>query len=693
MRFLKNNIKFLLILIISTIIIYGWFSDGKIISNNSEEDLNILHAQKTAEHVSSYWSTFGTGFKTAFNMPGFLMFHSLGFLDSRKIPAFLIQAILLGTIMILGMLSMYGLIRKGLQMDSQVAFFGSLFYLLNIYSMTQIWKRFIYVHMVAWAYFPLFLYIWIKWVSEGKIVWLFTLLISSLLFTNAFGNPVFLSTFWTPVLIFIIYQIWTSRKDKKKIAQLLLRFTVGSIFWTVVNFWWLFPTFTLGSSWTAQSGQTWQGDFESLRAVSKSFPIQEILLLRQSWYLGPDNDWFDFYHNPLMIAINIFVFLVAVFGILKIRKRKFGNYLIWLSLMGLFISKGTNFPFGYTFFHFLFSKFSFTTALRNSYEKFGIVLLLPYAVFFAIGLNQLLLRLKPSYRYLVAIIIITLSCGLLVFPMWTGDIFPLKHKVIVPSYYEQASSYLKEIGAERVFNIPFLLEIENRKFSWGYVGEDPMENLLDLKPAAKTKVPYYDRLYQLFPKFVDDREFPKILGLIGVSHVILHKDSIYPKINYPVFLNELNNWDGIREVKEFGDLRIYSLNSNILKPRIYTIPKLVTVSNIDEGLKDIVSGEINLDNTVFMLKEDEISILENNFTKPLITYKAISNTKYFIKIQQAQSSFILVFNDSFDKLWTAKINNRILKDHFIVNGFANGWFVDTKGDYDIEIVLKIWPWD
>ena len=53
----------------------------------------------------------------------------------------------------------------------------------------------------------------------------------------------------------------------------------------------------------------------------------------------------------------------------------------------------------------------------------------------------------------------------------------------------------------------------------------------------------------------------------------------------------------------------------------------------------------------------------------------------------------MVLNNTFDKLWRVKIDDQIINKHFIVNEFANGWVVERKGDYKIDVRLKVWPWD
>lgn len=692
--------KYFLLIIpfLISIIIYSWFNTGQIISNNSEEDLNILHSQKSAEYYSTVWYPVGTGFKIAFYIPRYPVFAALGVLEIAGIPAFLRQAFLLVVIMMVGMFSMYLLIRKGFYMGNPVAIIGSIFYFLNIYSLTQIWKRFLYHHMFAWAYLPLFILLWIKWISTRKLSWLVIFLISSLFFTYAFGNPVFLLTIWAPAFIFVLACLWTERKNRKQFILIIINSLVGLILWSVVNIWWLYPTLSLGSSWTQQTGQTFLGDFNSLQAVSKSFPLNEILLLRQSWYLGHGNDWYDFYHNPLIYLISIFILAIAVLGFLKLRKNHYRKYLAGVALIGLFISKGTNFPLGYVFYYFLFSTFPMTVALRNSYEKFGLVWLLPYAIFFSYGTYWLFLEIKNRYKKIVFIALaLFLTCVVLVYPMWNGDIFPPKHRVNVPQYYIEANNYLNQKSTSafenRVFHIPFLETLEKLTYSWGYVGEDPSANLFDFESVSQPSIPFYNTFYKILPQYMMDKNFPHVLELLGVENVILHKDSIYPAINIEAMEANIKAWQGVWERREFGQLVVYSLDKRLVNPRVYAVGSVVNVNSLEDGLTKLLEEEIDPKESAFTFKEAFPNLDMQNFRVPNISFQKRAQDHYSVSVGKADGPFILILNNTFDNLWQAKIDGIPLETHFIVNGFANGWLIDKKGDYSIEIILKVWPWD
>lgn len=78
-----------------------------------------------------------------------------------------------------------------------------------------------------------------------------------------------------------------------------------------------------------------------------------------------------------------------------------------------------------------------------------------------------------------------------------------------------------------------------------------------------------------------------------------------------------------------------------------------------------------------------------NHTKtalPGITYKKIDPTKYTIHVSNATDPFVLVFSGLFNNKWEAVYADNVpLTQHFRTNSYANGWFIDKKGNFDLTV--------
>ncbi len=98
-----------------------------------------------------------------------------------------------------------------------------------------------------------------------------------------------------------------------------------------------------------------------------------------------------------------------------------------------------------------------------------------------------------------------------------------------------------------------------------------------------------------------------------------------------------------------------------------------------------------------------------------VDYEKVNPTKYIVNVKGAPELFNLVFSENFHRGWKAYLRHEpdsdsgdeswsalwsALKDrgervevldHIVVNGYANGWIVDTGGDSDFQIVLEFSP--
>lgn len=78
---------------------------------------------------------------------------------------------------------------------------------------------------------------------------------------------------------------------------------------------------------------------------------------------------------------------------------------------------------------------------------------------------------------------------------------------------------------------------------------------------------------------------------------------------------------------------------------------------------------------------------------PNLSLTAQSPTRYTVQVTGAKAPFFLVFSETFSKDWQVKFNNDTgllvpAENHFIVNGYANAWYINKEGNYQIEISYR-----
>lgn len=100
-----------------------------------------------------------------------------------------------------------------------------------------------------------------------------------------------------------------------------------------------------------------------------------------------------------------------------------------------------------------------------------------------------------------------------------------------------------------------------------------------------------------------------------------------------------------------------------------------------------------------VLREVGAAAIQNN--PPLVEFEQISPARYKVKVKDAQTPFFLVLSTGFDPRWeayftTARAKNLLellsgslpgdavsQEGHRIVNGYANGWYMDRLGNYEM----------
>lgn len=99
------------------------------------------------------------------------------------------------------------------------------------------------------------------------------------------------------------------------------------------------------------------------------------------------------------------------------------------------------------------------------------------------------------------------------------------------------------------------------------------------------------------------------------------------------------------------------------------------------NLYDDVRVEKIFSNPIFI----KGSLLERNIKIPSLNFKKINPNKYEIKVKNATDPYFLVFSESYHPGWKASVGG----EHLTLNGFANAWYIEKTGDY--QIILDFRP--
>ncbi|MEK7550213.1 MAG: hypothetical protein AAB535_00295 [Patescibacteria group bacterium] len=631
------NKKYIFVLLfISSIVIFSWFRNGNFFAGG-EESLSTWNSIKMASTYGSSWIDMGLGYPSPFWLPRIPVYFFTYLLSYFFNPS-TIQAILFWVLTSSAGIGMYFLAKYFFGENRKtISLLAGLFYILNLYTQSQVWARFVFAGFFAWASLPLLLFLWIKWFSEGKCKHLFLFGIFSVLFSSAYSHPAFIISFWSVSLLFSIF-----RFKKTYIPRIVL----GIFIWTLFNIWWIYPYFKLQST-VISNIHDWKYDLASLGGVSVDSKISDVLLLRHKFFFERLNYWGNFYKGSLSYFVSFAILAITIFGFVKARILKEYKYLMTLAIIGLFICKGTNPPLGNALFGFLFENVSFARAFRSSYEKFGTVWLMVYSLFFAYGFGFIYQKATHIWKFILVGFFIPLTLIVLVWPMWGQGPFSPAASVRVPNDYKVADDYVKALGITgRILSLP-MIPGEGVKYDWGetsYYGLEPSDILFSDPVVSKT-VRYNladDKYMSLYNTFTQNKNIDNLLSEMDIEYFILHNE-IDPKYS---------NASSSAEIKE--NLKKYS--------------QIKFLKSI--GFLDIYKN---------------LNYTPNNYQK-------ISPGHYVVNVTNANKPFKIILRNSFSPLWIARINKEVIFDHFVAYGYANAWDIDKAGSYRVDLIFKIWPW-
>jgi len=532
----EKNLFLISLLLIPLILTIIWFRNG-LITGGGEEGIIYYNANKVLQLSTSAWLEYGTGGSTL----GYLSRAPVVYLSliTEKIglSLFVFELIIFYVLMAVGILSMYYLtfiLADKYKDRNLVAFVSALFYLLNPFSMSQIWGRGLHPQYFSFTLLPVTLLFFCLGIKSKKYIYSILIALISAILATAFGILTFVIVYWFVLVIYLLYEIAISR-DKKRVVFFGIKFTLLTfIFWCFINSWWLMPLFlSSGNIYTAGiSG--FEENLGTLLGVSRNFTPDILIRLLQRTYFFDPSAFSPIYSSLVFQLISWLPVIFVLFGLVKVFKDRLIKFRLFalLLVLGLIVSLGANFPFGWLFVE-VFKKVVVLQAFRNPFEKFGLVLVLGYSPLFAYGLVSVFDRIKFKNLWLILVLILT--CGIFAWPMWTGRVIAGPDKKIgisVPSYYKDLQNWLNLNNEDyRLFMTP-IWSGDGAFYQWDsggrYQGGDPMVFILDQPSISNTlRAPFYYDFITSIRKYMERMDTAPALSLLRAKFLIDRKDAIF----------------------------------------------------------------------------------------------------------------------------------------------------------------------
>jgi len=461
----------LILVLLCLLIVFLWFQKGLIFAGG-EEGIPFYNLNQTVQLISYSWQDTSAGYTNQLVINRMPYFSFLSIFTSFGFPNFFVQALHFLIIMITGTISLYFLIRVTIydELESKENFYfklmplvAAIFYLLNPFSMTQIWGRGLYMQFFPFALFPFFLLMFVLGLSKKNFIYGVAGLISSVFFAGSFGNPSYLFSFWAIISLYLSFYIFRNRTKEEIIFAVAFYFFMF-VGWFLINMWWLSSFFSATQSQFASALDNTEANLGTVRGISKDYSFLNLIRFIHEGYFYRGLKYGESYTTLLFQLISWLVPIAALFSISIFKKNAYFLFFSVLILTALFICIGTNFPTGILF-EFIFKNFPPFQAFRNPFEKFGVVLTLGFAPFFAIGLPvfcQWVSKLfkKPAFKAKIYFLFIFLFFGVFLWPIWTGQFaggLVFNPWIKVPDYYKSLNDWLNEQPNDgRIIHFPFV---------------------------------------------------------------------------------------------------------------------------------------------------------------------------------------------------------------------------------------------
>ncbi len=494
------------------------------------------------------------------------------------------------------------------------------------------------------------------------VILFFLKCLESLNFKNSliFGLVLSLQVLFDPRIVYItsgpLFLLWIFYSSKKNLKKsLLFSFIIPLSVVVLLHSYWILPTIFYNQNPIEQFGPEFSSS-EAVKFFSFANLENSISLLHPNF---PENIFGKTYFMRVeFLFLPILAFLSLLFINLKLKAKNLDSnrailFFAILGLIGVFLAKGANDPFGGIYI-WMFNHVPGFVMFRDP-TKFYLLIALSYSILIPYSIWQIsewaVERIKFSIKSKIFnfqnLFFLVTVCYLLflIRPLWTEELEKFKPRP-VPNDYVLLKDFLKnQPEFFRTLWIPQWQRFGYFSNTHPAIGREEV-----LKGNGKKQL-----------KTLKEFESEQKLKDLGVKYIIVPYDSEeeifvadrkYDEKQYKETIASLQKLPWLSEIQGFGRVHIYEV----------TEPK------------DHFWCDCEVD-------------INYNFIKP---------TRYDVSVQNAKKGDVLVFSEGFNKNWTAESlasKGETLQTQSIRFGNnLNSFVLPENGDYRLRVYYKPQRW-
>lgn len=451
----------------------------------------------------------------------------------------------------------------------------------------------------------------------------------------------------------------------KSIIKYLKVFIPAGLVTLAIHFYWLLPLLIFRRSVLPEGYE--KADW--LKFLSFADFSDTISLLHPNW---PENIFGKtYFFRPEFLIMPILAYSSLFF----VKKNKSIIYFSLLGLIGAFLAKGTNPPFGQIN-NWLFNHFPGMNLFRDPL-KFYTFLALSYAVLIPYSVSRIYQLIKSKTKSFFPQVLLVIFIGAflsLVKPALFGEIggtfktraIPEQY-IVLKNFLENQQEFFRTLWLPRIQRFGYYSNnhpaINSESFMTDSVCREPLCSL-------KTKMPEKwgntcsstDRCYIKEISYFLNPQVVKVLSQLAVKYVIVPLDT-----EGEIFIVERQyNHQQRQEVEQFLDM----------------IPWLKKIELVNK----IAIYELSGYKDHFFV--DQLIGKDNN---KLVSWKMINPAKYIVYLSINKLPAELVFSESYDQLWQArlpagqaKLKNEVINSKSGPN-YLNNFQIDQSGELELTV--------
>ena len=575
---------------------------------------------------------------------------------------------------------------------------GMLVYIFNFYVVTSIGYTAKTLQLVL---MPALFYIVYRYIKTREIKYLFLSYIWLFIFQGGFTNLPLAVTSLAMYLVALLYYLFTEDNWNKK--TVLVDFIVLVTLTVPV----LLPHFIIYLTvLTAMKEMPALFTFTAIGA-----PLSLLFQMRGAWWEKSGHlgvlyfnlgKFYSHFLTVISAVIGIGMIIISTIVVTwdkSVNNRR--NPTFWLAAYLLGIGLASGFYFLPGFYHFMMEHIPMMVMFRETWAKFVPLVVLSVAAMTLVLLDYL--SKNDRKRFFITLLTIVIYLGVQSYPFFSGsivdrEVLSWKRRVVkIPQYWEEYSDWTKA-NQKVILPIPFGVTPFDSLYRWS--PEDIGNTILPVPCIlGQTNVicnNNTDKYINILKAFTDRRSFDW-LQMGGVEMVMIQEDldtsSYSDKHSWQ--MKEILNYVDAAPVASFGGkLRIYKIRDQYSRPIVYATQEVLSIDRnnkvTDLPLNDLIGRGI-------FVNTSDLVLPPNKTVLPEVSTQKISQTEYGVEILNASEPFVLVLNQSFDRNWNLNIGGKDLEtQHFLVNGFANGWFIEPglicdQKPCDIKIKIEFRP--